>query len=626
MVSSTMSRILCQYVLQFGQKLVCRRPLEPIEESESPTAHLNILDLVVLGVGRSLGAGVYVLIGFIAKLIAGPSVVICFLVDSLSSVLFGLCYAELGARMPRFDSVYLHSYVILGQLCAFVIGWNLILSLFVGTACVAKAWSIAFDSLTGNHISQALEGTFSPYMPSALATFPDFVALGPLLLITGVLVLGVPVSAWIIKVFTSLNILIPIFMIVSGFIKGDLHNWRLTEQDYKNTSGASDISRTGGLGPLGSGGFVPFGFEGILHGAAVFFRSYFGFDVIVTKGREARNPQRSVPLSMVISIFICFLAYSAVSAALTLMVPYYQLHHYNPLPQAFFHVGWAPAGYVMAVVFLCTLLYSLLGAMFVLSRLICAMADDGLLFRGLGWIHAGTHRPIMAILASGTLAAIIALPFELRDIVEFMLIGIMLAYTFVAFSVLVLRYQADQNFSTSKKTEEETEMGPVIEESASGSIPEAGMSNFLKSLWFPASTIPTQKSGQIVYGCVFLLVLLLSILSLILAQWPRRVFSGDPVLTTVAVLLLLLITGVSVIIWRQPQDPSPLYFKVPALPVLPLVSIFVNIYLMVQITSGAWVQFGIWNAIGFVIYFGYGIRHSLAGNDEPQPPASNSRT
>ncbi|XP_010832109.1 PREDICTED: cationic amino acid transporter 3-like [Bison bison bison] len=618
--------MLCQYVRQFGQKLVHRRPLEPIEESESPTAHLNILDLVVLGVGRSLGSGVYVLIGFIAKLIAGPSVIICFLVDSLSSVLFGLCYAELGARIPHVDSMYLHSYVIMGQLCAFVIGWNLILSLFVGTACVAKAWSIAFDSLTGNHISQALEGTFSPYMPSALGTFPNFVVLGPLLLITGVLVLGVPVSAWIIKVFTSLNILIPIFMIISGFIKGDLLNWQLTEQDYKNTSGSSDIYRTGGLGPLGSGGFVPFGFEGILHGAAIFFRSYFGFSVIVTKGREARNPQRSVPLSMVISIFICFLAYSGVSVALTLMVPYYQIHHYNPLPQAFFHVGWAPAGYVMAVVFLCALLYSLLRAMFVLSRLICAMADDGLLFRGLGWIHAGTHSPIIAILASGTLAAIVALPFELRDIVEFTLIGIMLAYTLVAFSVLVLRYQADQNFSKNKKTEEETEMGPVTEESPSGSIPEARMSNFLKSLWFPGSTIPTWKSGQIVYGCAFLLVLLLIILSLVLAQWPIQVFSGDSVLTTVAVLLLLLITGVMVIIWRQPQDPSPLYFKVPALPVLPLVSIFVNIYLMMQITSGAWVQFGIWNAIGFVIYLGYGIRHSLAGNDEPQRPASNSQT
>ncbi|OWK15698.1 hypothetical protein Celaphus_00004855, partial [Cervus elaphus hippelaphus] len=138
-------------------------------------------------------------------------------------------------------------------------------------------------------------------------------------------------------------------------------------------------------------------------------------------------------------------------------------------------------------------------------------------------------------------------------------------------------------------------MKPEVEGGPLDSVPEAENSNILKSLWFSTSTNPSQKSGQIVYGCASLLVLLLTILSVILAQWPSRVFSGDPVLTTVAVLLLLLITGVTVIIWRQPQSPSPLHFKVPALPVLPLVSIFVNVYLMMQMTSGTWAQFGVWN-------------------------------
>ncbi|XP_010839765.1 PREDICTED: cationic amino acid transporter 3-like isoform X1 [Bison bison bison] len=166
-------------------------------------------------------------------------------------------------------------------------------------------------------------------------------------------------------------------------------------------------------------------------------------------------------------------------------------------------------------------------------------------------------------------------------------------------------------------------MMPLVKENPLDSEPEAGSSKTLKSLWLPVSTTPTQKSAQIVYGCAFLLVLLLTILSLILAQWPSQVFSGDPVLTTVAVLLLLLTTGITVIIWRQPQDPSPLPFRVPALPVLPLVSIFVNVYLMMQMTSGTWALFGIWNAFGFLIYFGYGIRHSLAGNNHQQPPATS---
>nr|XP_042087353.1 cationic amino acid transporter 3-like [Ovis aries] len=443
-----MLRLLYQYVHQFGQKLVQRRLLDPVEETESPTTYLNILDLVILGVGGSLGAGIYIVAGAVAKYIAGPAIIISLLVAALSCVMCGLCYAELWARVPRSGSVYLYSYVTMGQLYAFITGWNLILSLFVATACVAKVWSYSFDSLIGNHISQTLEGTFSPHMPSFLATFPDFVALALVLVM------------------------------------------------------------------------------------------------------------------IVISVFICFLVYFGFIAALTLMVPYYQIHHYSPFPQAFLHVGWDPARYVMAVVFLCALLYSLLGAMFFMSRLVREMADDRLLFRHLAQIHARIGTPVMAIAASGLLAGVMALLFELRDIIELLLTGVLLAYTLGTFSVLIL------------------------------------------------STISTRKSGQIVYGCAFLLVLLIIILSLILAQWPSQVFSGDPGLTTAAVLLLLLITGVTVIIWRQPQDPSPLMFRVPAMPVLPLVSIFMNVYLMTKISTWTWTQFGIANAIGFVIYFGYGIRYS----------------
>ncbi|KAB0349788.1 hypothetical protein FD754_014645 [Muntiacus muntjak] len=645
---------MCQDVHKFGQKLVGRWLLEPREGFERPKAgHLNTLDLVALGVDSTLGAGVYILVGEVAVYKAGPATVICFLLAGLSTLLSGFCYAELAAWVPRPGSAYLYSNVTVGELCAFIIGWDLILSFVTGemmgcgkvglkarkfrgelesTACEARAWSYAFDSLIGNHISQAFQEMFSLHVPHFLATYVDFFAFILVLLLTGLQVLGAPESTLLYKVFTGINVLVLIFIILSGFIKGDLHNWQLTEQDYTlNTSGYSDISS---LGPLGSGGFVPFGFEGILHGAATCFYAFVGFDVIATTGGEVPNTHRSIPLGIVISLSICFLACFGVSAALTLMVPYYQIQLESPLPQAFLHVGWGPARYAVAVGALCALTSSLLGTMFPMPRLIYAMAEDGLLFRGLARIYSPTGTPILAIIFAGSLTGVMTLLFELSDLVDLVSTVMLLAYSLVAFSVLVLRYQPDQNLNENEATEEEINIS-VLEASRFEPGPEARSSNIIKTLWCPSNTIPTLKSGQIVYWCAFLLVLL-AILSLILVQRPSQMFSGDPRLTTVAVLLLLLlITGVTVITWRQPKNPNPLMFRVPALPVLPLVSIFVNIYLMIHMTSGAWCQlffvtvfsFSLFfSLLGFAIYFGYGIRHSLEENNEQQPPASTSQT
>uniref|UniRef100_A0A8D1Q2A7 Cationic amino acid transporter C-terminal domain-containing protein n=1 Tax=Sus scrofa TaxID=9823 RepID=A0A8D1Q2A7_PIG len=615
-----MSGMLGQRVGQFGEKLVRKRPLEPREESEIPTLHPNILNLVLFGVNTPK-ARIYILAGAMAVSVAGPAIIISFLVFGLFSLLSGFFFGELVARVPRSGSVYLYSYVTMGQLHAFITGWNLILHLGIATACVTRAWSYTFDSLIGNHISQVLEGTFSEHVPSFLSPYPDIVALVLVLVMTGLLILGVHDSALVSKVSEGVNVLVLSFMILSGFIKGDLHNWQLTEQDYKlAASGSNDTSS---LGPLGSGGFVPFGFEGILRGAAMPFYSYFGLNAIITTGKETPNPQRSIPWSIGIIISICFLAYSGVSAALTLMVPYYQIHPYNPLPQAFHHVGWAPAGYFVAVVILCALFYSLLLVMLTMSQLICAMAEDGLLFQGLGQIYARRGTPLVAVLVSAILSGILAVLFEIFHLVELLSVGALFVYFLVTFSVLVLRYQPDQSFSKKEKVEEEIEMEPIVEGNPSPSVPEAGTSNPLKSLCNPISTTPTLKSGQIVYGCAFLLVLLLTILSLLLALWPSRVFSGDPGFTAGAVLLLLLIAGITAIIWRQPQNPSPLPFRVPALPVLPVLSIFVNVYLMMQMSSATWAQCGIWNALGLATYFGYGIRHSPEGKRDPQPPASS---
>nr|XP_060491089.1 cationic amino acid transporter 3 isoform X1 [Panthera onca] len=590
---------------RFGQKLVRRRTLEPGMADTRLARCLSTLDLVALGVGSTLGAGVYVLAGEVAKDKAGPSIVICFLVAALSSVLAGLCYAEFGARVPRSGSAYLYSYVTVGELWAFTTGWNLILSYVIGTASVARAWSSAFDNLIGNHISRTLQGSISLHVPYVLAEHPDFFALGLVLLLTGLLALGASESALVTKVFTVVNLLVLGFVIVSGFIKGDLHNWKLTEEDYKLT--VARLNDTYSLGPLGSGGFVPFGLEGILHGAATCFYAFVGFDCIATTGEEAKNPQRSIPVGIVISLLVCFLAYFGVSSALTLMMPYYQLQPESPLPEAFLHTGWAPARYVVAIGSLCALSTSLLGSMFPMPRVIYAMAEDGLLFRVLARIHSGTHTPIVATVVSGIVAAFMAFLFELADLVDLMSIGTLLAYSLVAVCVLILRYQSEV-----KNEEDQVE----LQEEKTAEAEKLT----LQGLFCPLNSNPTPLSGQVVYVCSSLVALLLTLLCLVLTKWPVPLLSGDPVWTAVVVLLLMLITGITGVIWRQPQSSTPLHFKVPALPLLPLMSIFVNVYLMMQMTAGTWARFGVWMLIGFAIYFGYGIHHSLEEVKSDQPP------
>ncbi|KAL6031502.1 hypothetical protein STEG23_027941 [Scotinomys teguina] len=619
--------MLWQNVYHFGQKLLRRRPLSANEQSESPLSRcLTTLDLVSLGVGSTLGAGVYVLAGEVAREKAGPSIIICFLVAALSSVLSGLCYAEFGARVPCSGSAYLYSYVTVGQLLAFITGWSLILSYIIGAASVARAWSAAFDGLIGNRISQALQNAIPMQVPSFLAKYPDFFALGLVLLLTGILAMGARESALVSRVFTGVNLLVLCFVSLSGFMKGDLHNWQLTEDDYKQAM--LGPNSTDSLGPLGSGGFVPFGLSGILRGAATCFFAFIGFDCIATTGEEVRCPQRSIPLGIVTSLFVCFLMYFGVSSALTLMMPYYQIHTNSPLPQAFIHVGWGPAQYAVAVGTLCALSSSLIGAIFPMPRVVYSMAEDGLLFRRLARIHPRTHTPILATVLCGIIAALMAFLVELSDLVDLTSTGTLLAYSLVAFSVLVLRYQPDQNLSSCMKEKSESEaveIEPVPELSSSTEpISAAGTPGIARSLCIPTDNTPTLRSGQIVYGCASLLVLLLIFLCLVLVQWSGRLFSGDPVLIAVAVSLLLLIVGVVTVIWRQPQSTTPLHFKVPALPVLPVLSVFVNVYLMVQMTAGTWARFGIWMVIGFAVYFGYGIRHSLEEKNDEQATAAAS--
>ncbi|XP_073075195.1 cationic amino acid transporter 2 isoform X3 [Manis javanica] len=488
--------IPCRAALSFARCLIRRKvvTLDNLEDSKLCRC-LSTMDLIALGVGSTLGAGVYVLAGEVAKADSGPSIVVSFLIAALASVMAGLCYAEFGARVPKTGSAYLYTYVTVGELWAFITGWNLILSYVIGTSSVARAWSGTFDELLGKQIGQFFQ-TYLKMNYTGLAEYPDFFAVCLILLLAGLLSFGVKESAWVNKIFTAINILVLLFVMVAGFVKGNVENWKISEEFLKNISaGAREPPSENGTSIYGAGGFMPYGFAGTLAGAATCFYAFVGFDCIAT-------------------------------------------------------------------------------------------------------------------------TAVMAFLFDLKALVDMMSIGTLLAYSLVAACVLILRYQPGLSYEQPKYSPEKEALRPCAGDASKSTAQVLRLhgQGFSLRPAFSPSALPTQQSASLVSFLVGFLAFLILGLSVLTTYGVHAVARLEAWSLTLLVLLLVLCIAIVLTIWRQPQNQQKVAFMVPLLPFLPAFSILVNIYLMVQLSADTWIRFSIWMALGFLIYFTYGIRHSLEGN------------
>jgi APA family basic amino acid/polyamine antiporter len=489
-----------------------------VGDTEAP-AHqlrrtLGVVQLTALGIGAIIGAGIFSSVGSAAAggsahLGAGPAIMVSFVLTAIACGFAALCYAEFAAMVPVSGSAYTYAYATLGELVAWIIGWDLILEYAIGNVAVAVSWSGYFQELLrglgvawpgwlgmdyrsaaqGAHQVAAAAGGDAAGLSTLVRQAADVfetaprVAGVPIILdvpaflivafITWVLVRGIRESAWLNSAMVGLKLAIIAFFIIVGAFYVKPENWVP---------------------------FAPNGFRGISSAAAIIFFAYIGFDAVSTAAEETKNPQRDMPIAMIASLVICTIVYILVALVLTGLVKWTELGTAEPLATAFSTLGmhWVAGIISLGAVFATTsvLVVFQLGQ----PRIFFSMARDGLLPAWASKVHPKYRTPHVTTILTGAVVATFATFLNINEVVELTNIGTLFAFVLVAIGVVVLRR-------------------------------------------------------------------------------------------------------------TNPDRPRP--FRTPFVPWVPLFAVIMCTYLMVQLPWVTWVRFIFWLAIGLLVYFAYGIRHSV---------------
>jgi APA family basic amino acid/polyamine antiporter len=382
--------------------------------------------LIMLGIGAVIGAGIFVLTGHAAAEHAGPAIVLSFVIAGLACAFAGLCYAEFAAMLPVSGSAYSYSYATLGEIVAWFIGWNLVLEYLFAASTVAVGWSGYFNSFLGS---------FGMALPASLSAAPLNVVDGSLVYTGGLFNLpavaiivaistlcyvGITQSAFVNSIIVAIKLVVILLFIAFSLQYVNPDNW------------VPFIPENQGPGK--------FGFEGVTRAAAVVFFAYIGFDAVSTAAGEAKNPQRDMPIGILGSLFICTIIYIIVSAVLTGMIPYTQLGTPKPVAtalEAYPSLLWLK--HVVEIGAIAGLSSVILVMLMGQPRIFYAMAQDGLLPKIFKRVHPKHQTPHIGTIIVGTVAALLAgfLPIGLLG--ELVSMGTLLAFATVSAGVLVLR-------------------------------------------------------------------------------------------------------------------------------------------------------------------------------------------
>ncbi|HKS96071.1 MAG TPA: amino acid permease [Terriglobia bacterium] len=416
---------------------------------------LGPVNLITLGIGAIIGTGIFVLTGQAAAMDAGPAIVISFVLAGIGCTFAGLCYTEFAALIPVAGSAYTYGYATLGEIFAWIIGWDLVLEYAFGAATVASGWSGYFVSLmhdlgvqvppqwanTPGTVMVLYAGRWSPLstvqaacqaagvdpstLPHVVASF-NLIAFLAIAVVTAILVIGVRESANVNSAMVMIKL-----AVVFVFI-GLAANFVL-----KNPATASKNWHP--FIPPNLGHFGAFGWSGIARGAAVIFFAYIGFDAVSTSAQEAKNPQKDMPIGIIGSLIICTILYIVVAGLLTAIVPYNVLNVANPVAVGVDAIGVHWGSIMVNAGVVAGLASVMLVMLFGQSRVLYSMSSDGLLPKWASAIHPRFRTPWITSIVVGCFAAFFASVLTIKDLSELVNIGTLLAFVIVCMGVWRLR-------------------------------------------------------------------------------------------------------------------------------------------------------------------------------------------
>jgi basic amino acid/polyamine antiporter, APA family len=388
---------------------------------------LSVWSLTAIGLGATIGTGVFVLTGQVAANQSGPAVTLSLFIAAFGSALAALCYAELSAFLPVPGSAYSYTYATLGEAVAWFIGWNLLLEYGMSASAVAVSWSAyTINVLESAHIHLPSVLTNAPLMAAndhivATGAYFNLPAAFIVVAMSVICYIGMRETAALNIFMVGLKVAVILLFIVAGIAFVNTDNWHP-------------------FIPANTGSFGHFGWNGVMQGAAIIFFSYVGFDTASTTALEARNPQRDLPLGIIAALLISAFLYIATAAVMTGMVPYTKLGVDAPVAVALdAHPQLAWLGVFVKIGAIVGMTSVVLGSLLGQPRILLAMADDGLLPPAIARCHPRFKTPHVATVVSGVVFALIAGVFPLDILADLISIGILLAFAVVCIGVLILR-------------------------------------------------------------------------------------------------------------------------------------------------------------------------------------------